>query len=509
MNHMHGSRLRTAYLLILCAFLFAGSLAFALHCLAAIHSPYELDYGEGIVMWQAEHVVHLAEAYHRIDQYPYIVFHYTPLYQLVSHGVATLTHDILAAGRWVSFISSLLIGVSIGLFTWLAVPGLAMFNLAAAAVVSGLLCYNLSTMRWAQLMRVDMLALLFTFAGLLLFFLADRHPGLDYAAFLLFVLALFTKQTQVAAPTACLAIAFVASRAHALRLLAFTVLLGCAGLAALALPTHGTALLNLFVYNQNPFVFLNMLGIMQLNLASMAPLAAIALALPVTTVLRVLRKPRARPLMVIRYWLTNSRTRRAAALYSLYILLALAVSLTCGKKGSSYNYFLEWNLACCFPAAFVLVYTLHQWRTRKAPIAQTIVLLLLLLVASSGVESLAELTRRMPPTSIKEDTAKTTDFIRHLDGPVYSENMTILIKAQKEIPAEPAIITGLAQNGSWSEADFVRRIDTGVFSAIVVTTSLDNRNRYTEGVAAAIERAYRLQYTYGSFRIYVPKSNRT
>src|SRR5579864_3303440 len=266
MNSAHRSRIRMAYLLILCSLLLAGLISFAAHCWTAIHSPEELDYGEGIVMWQAEHVVHLSQAYHRIDVYPYIVFHYTPLYHLVSYCVAAFTHDLLAAGRWVSFISALLTGMIIGLFTWLGIPVLSNPLRAAAAGVSGLLSYNLDTMRWAQFMRVDMLALLFTFTGLLLFLLADRHSGCDYAAFLLFVLALFTKQSQLAAPAACLAVAFVTSEARALRLLAFAVLLGSAGLVALTLPTHGAALLNLFVYNQNPFLLLNMLGIMQINL---------------------------------------------------------------------------------------------------------------------------------------------------------------------------------------------------------------------------------------------------
>lgn len=507
MNRAHRSKLRTAYLLILCSLLLAGSISFAAHCWTAIHSPEELDYGEGIVMWQADHVVHLTEAYHRIDVYPYVVFHYTPLYHLVSYGVAALTHDLLAAGRWVSFISALLTGVLIGLFTWLGIPVLSSSPRAAAAVVSGLLSYNLATVRWAQLMRVDMLALLLTFAGLLLFLLADRHPGLDCAAFLLFVLALFTKQTQLAAPAACLAIAFVTNQARALRLLAFAVLLGCAGLAALALPTNGAALLNLFVYNQNPFLLLNMLGIMQANLISMAPLAAIALALPVFAALRIGRLPRPHTLAVTRGWLAQNRTRRAIALYSLYILFALAVSLTCGKRGSNYNYFLEWNLACCFPAALVVIFVLRQGKGRRGLIPHITVLLLVLLYASNGVASFAELLRRKPATSNSDDTAKVTDLIRHLDGTVYSENMTILMQAHKEVPAEPAIITVLAQKAFWSETDFVKRIDTGFFSAIVVTTSLDNRNRYTTGVQAAIEHAYRLQYTYGAYRIYVPKSN--
>jgi hypothetical protein len=34
--------------------------------------PHELDYGEGIVLWQAAHVFTLREAYHPIQNFPYI-----------------------------------------------------------------------------------------------------------------------------------------------------------------------------------------------------------------------------------------------------------------------------------------------------------------------------------------------------------------------------------------------------------------------------------------------------
>ena len=44
--------------------------------------PHELDYGEGILLWQAAHVFTLREAYHPIQNFPYIVFHYPPLYHV-------------------------------------------------------------------------------------------------------------------------------------------------------------------------------------------------------------------------------------------------------------------------------------------------------------------------------------------------------------------------------------------------------------------------------------------
>ena len=81
------------------------------------------------------------------------------------------------------------------------------------------------------------------------------------------------------------------------------------------------------------------------------------------------------------------------------------------------------------------------------------------------------------------------------------------MKAGKDIPAEPAIITVLAMQGAWDQNEFVHRIDNGWFGAIIVTTSLENPNRFTPQIKAAIERAYRPACREGEFRIYLPKAS--
>ena len=70
-----------------------------------------------------------------------------------------------------------------GWFVWVAIPRRLGRQLRfGAAFAGGLLCANLPAMEWARFMRVDMLGLLLTFLGLLLFVSGRR--GLEYAAFL-------------------------------------------------------------------------------------------------------------------------------------------------------------------------------------------------------------------------------------------------------------------------------------------------------------------------------------
>jgi hypothetical protein len=93
-------------------------------------------------------------------------------------------------------------------------------------------------------------------------------------------------------------------------------------------------------------------------------------------------------------------------------------------------------------------------------------------------------------------------FVRTLPGPVYSENMTLLMAAGKELPAEPAIITMLARTGQWDESGFIGRIRNGQFDAIVIETTFNDRERFTPRIAEAITRSYALNRTFGMYKIY-------
>ena len=57
---------------------------------------------------------------------------------------------------------------------------------------------------WASLMRVDMLALFLMYAGLGIYLGMGQRQRWQYVAGVFFVLALFTKETMLSAPLACL-----------------------------------------------------------------------------------------------------------------------------------------------------------------------------------------------------------------------------------------------------------------------------------------------------------------
>ena len=78
----------------------------------AIQYPFSIDYGEGIV-WQQALLIPGERMYGNIDVYPFIVFHYPPIYHLTVRALASVGLDYLTAGRVLSFVSTLLIAILI------------------------------------------------------------------------------------------------------------------------------------------------------------------------------------------------------------------------------------------------------------------------------------------------------------------------------------------------------------------------------------------------------------
>ena len=94
-----------AGLLALAALLSWHTYHFAAAGIRAVVYPHELDYGEGIVWFQMQQLM-AGQAFGPIDQFPAIVFHYTPLFHIVSGLVAAMGADGLAAGRIVSLLAT-------------------------------------------------------------------------------------------------------------------------------------------------------------------------------------------------------------------------------------------------------------------------------------------------------------------------------------------------------------------------------------------------------------------
>ena len=503
------ARTFAGYLLVLWAILLGRVAAFLARGWGVLHYPFELDYGEGVLIWQAQHVTNLTQAYRSITQFPHVVFHYPPLYHLMSRLVEPATGDLLVAGRLVSVLSTLGVGALSGLIVWSALPRRMPRSVRATGAVAGAaLCFSVDSLGWAFYMRVDIFAVFLEFAGIYLYLQGSRRPQLEYAAFFCFFLALYTKQTMIAGPLACGIVALLIEPGRAVKQIGF--LAACAGMtmAALVLMTRGHFFQNLFLYNRNPMSLASLVSILRPNVLAMGPMAAAAAGLPVAFLAGLLARRSGR-LARFRAAMRHSPIHRLAAVGGLFLLFAMGVSLTAAKVGASQNYMLEWNLAACPLAALLFADVLYWWRRQRRlqPAFVAILLSPILYAHAFGGFPLNSSLYEDPDGSGREHAAAVLERIRQVEGPVYSTDMVLLYRAGKALAAEPAIISVLAEHGQWDDTPFVNRIESGYFGLIVSSRfPLSERLMFSPAVEAAIERAYEPRERIGAYTLYRPRS---
>jgi hypothetical protein len=476
--------------------------------------PYELGYGEGIVLWQAQHVTNLATSYAPLTHYPYIVFHYPPLYHVVSLAVSKLTGDLLIAGRLVSSFACVGICLALGWLVYRTAPPRAS-RLAAigGAVFTVAVACGLDVMKWTPMMRVDMLGLWFTFFGLVVFVLA-RTSAQRYAAFLLFVAGMYARQTLIAGAVSCLLVAAIMNLRQAIKMAVFTFALGGTILAALSLATHGQVIKHLFLYNLNRYSIREALHSLDINFESAVLLLALAAAAAFGPILDAVRAISRRNALPLRARLSASTYRLALFTFTVHFILSGIMSFSAGKWGADINYFLEWNLSGCALAGLFVARLLWSWRTNRISSAAALAyLLLILILAKQSLSAFRLLVHRDADRRIMAQYARDSEaleqILRNSPEPVMSEDMTLLYKVRKQVPFEPAIVKAMAAAGVWNETPLINLIRNRTFSVMVIS---DLHFWYSPAVERAIVENYRPMskfgsYTLGSsgsFTVYVP-----
>jgi hypothetical protein len=514
------------YFICVVAALLATTATFLADSLLEILAPFQIEGSEGIVLYQAQKITDFTAAYKPIEQYPYVVFHYPPVYHLATRILEKWTGDLVLAGRLVSFISILSIELVFGVLVFFCLPRkLDLVSRHSGALFAALLPSFLYVARWTRTARVDTLAVFLCVAGAAVFVLGAKRRWTQYIAFALFVAAVFTKQTMVAAPLACFLVLAVTDFKRAAELAVFVLVVGISILAGLSWATDGEALKHLFAYNQNPFSFQRGARLFAENVSPLVGVVALAAGVAVATAIGTWRLYRTTRWDRIRVLLDHRPSYRLSAVWSLLFLFAVLVSLLAGKNGSSYNYFLESNLALC-PLAGIAVCRIQLMLRRRRSHWTSAHLVLLLLPLFALVPRLPHALggarilvsgfdhyRGELPGQFNVDTSERVQayqevlkIVQEAPGPVFSEDMLLLVRAGKEVPAEPAIIRQLALQSKWDERPFLRMIAEKRFPVIVITSDIRNDNIFSPGVAQAIEDAYEeTQNIADQFRVYRPR----
>ena len=457
--------------------------------------PGEIDYGEGIV-WQQARLIPGPRMYGDLQTYPFLVFHYPPLYHLVVHALAGLGMPWLVAGRLVSTLSTVALAVFAAAFVHEAVPASSSRRgRMAGAALAGLLLVTLHPIQvWAYDMRVDMLAVALEFLGMYLGLRSLREPKLIYWAGLAFVAALFTKQTMIEGAVATLAALLVRTPGRALRAGAFAAVLGACVFALLTIVTRGGFPRHTIFYNINPFTLKAVYdGLAQSKVITTYPvylLPRLGHRRDVCSRGLLKQKPRAMP--------------AASVMALLYFLLTTCSLVSLGKEGSWINYLIPWVSSWVLLIGLATAEVAGTAERRGQP---------LMLLALFGVLFLQALAtpkfgekKVVDPAFRREYTQLIALVAKRAPKPVpVRGHGGADVQAGREVPWEPTIITDLSRKGVFDERKAIGRVEARDFSYVIREKYNFRGERFSSpAMEAAIAKAYPVQHMLAGLRVLSP-----
>lgn len=469
------------------------------HLKAVISYPYSLDYGEGIV-WQQMRDMLRGTAYGPLQVYPAIVYHYPPVYHMTSAALAALTGmDQLVAGRTVSILSTFATAYIVGLLAARAMPAETDGRVRAiCATMAGLFfltCYPV--LIWSPLMRVDMLSGVLGLAGMALALRALDRPAWIYGAATLFLLSVYAKQISIAAPMAAFSVLLLVRPGLAVRGIGFSVIMGLLALAWLSWTTDGGFLTHILTYNINRFMPSSFGDILFPQLFIHMMLIALSV-LGAAASWRAIRRDLAgcNSLALIRTALARNRTAVAALMLLIFLVLKTIMLLGILKSGASFNYMIEWFSAVAVFAGLALApLAARAMRQIFADRTLSPVLVLLALVALP-LQLVFLPVYLADAQAIAQKSAARARIVERIASsarPVIADDMTLLIRAGRNVEWESAITAELGQLGKYDQRAFARLVRAHCFGLFVIEGKTDRTPflvRYNPPVAQAILSAY-------------------
>ena len=484
---------------------------------SAVRFPFELDYGEGIV-WQQMRLIIAGQAYERIDGFPAIVFHYPPIFHLLAavlHGVTGL--DELAAGRLVSAIATALICMFAGMIIFRSLRREIGSRAAILCAVIGsfvILSFE-PVQKVSVLMRVDTVAIAFSFAGVFFGLYAFSRPRFIHLAALCFVAAVFAKQAAIAAPAATFLTLLIARPKTALAGVATTLLVGLTILTTLAWITDGNFLRHIFLYNVNQLAPSHV--ILFEGLAAYFGYIYVVVRGALCRLYDCQPFPeRGSRISALRNRLYASPYDAALFLFLVYFGLATPMLLMIMKSGAWIGYFVEFMCVVGVLVGLFMrnaamaalgILSSHANASNRMiaftlPAAVVMQALILLIVPHvTGAAYVAKLSR---PERMAE-LQYLVGMIREATRPVISDDMVLILRSGKQVQLEPAIFAELASTGLWDQQSFVNLIRSHAFAFFVSEGDEGEElynGRYTPAVAQAIRTAYPIKRHLADYTIH-------
>lgn len=414
--------------------------------------PYDWDYGEGPLMDQARRIMAGEPLYKAtLDEPPYVIANYPPLYPLLIAGIGAITHGpLLLIGRAISLLAALVSGFIVGRLAW-RFSGDRLCGWLAAGIFLG----NPLVMHWSRLARVDLLALALSLTGLwLLYRRWSSWPWLS-VALLCLLASIYTRQTYaLAAPLAGTVWLWRHDRRRALIFLATLAAATLSLFGALNAITRGSFYLHIVVANVNRYLIARTLS-MGTILLSFCPIIIAIGGIALFKGVGGLRGRRpAAPPLALWGWVP-------------YTTGAFLSALTVGKIGSHVNYLLELLAALAVWTAGGLGWLAGgRWRHRRFLLLLLLVQVIWMLGAGLWVGSAtAERWRDLP--RYEELYQQVRAATR--EGPVLADDyLGLVVMAGQAIYLQPFEYQRLHAAGLWDPSALIGEVEARRFPLILI-----------------------------------------
>lgn len=432
------------------------------HAWRVITFPYDLDNGEAFVLNQAVMIARGTSPWTPIDEEPYLVSNFAPLYQTLLAVPVRFGQLSFAWGRSLSalatFASALLVLLIVRRLHGAGVAP----AVAALLFLSSKFVYD-----WTALHRTDALALALSLGGL---YAVVRGARLPWAG-LLFALALLTRQTSVFAPAA--AFTWLALRGRggdALRLASVAFGVPVFAYAALGALTGGEFLRHAFLYNVQPWS----LALMRTFLEHWVWYHPAFLAIGLLFAAWRISEPK-------------------AELPAVYLAFGAASFFLGGRLGAASNYMFDLVAALAIVAGGVAAWAL-QAPASAGRVARW--LLFANLSVQALVSHLAFRSYDVVPTPDADDVQRAREvgaLVAGVDGELLAEDAGWLLLNGRPVTFEPYMMSRLADEGAWDPAPILRKIAGREYAMVLLNFDVQEERsvRFHPGISDAIRANYR------------------
>lgn len=398
-----------------------------------VRLPFEIDYGEGLMLEGALRIHDHQPLYPSPYGFPVVLHDWGP----VAYVAATLAlpggQPSYPSGRVLVVIASIALAALVGVLLkrWTGSSWIA--------IAFGLVLLTLPGFRfWLYLFRIDVIAIVFSVLGLLLY---DRNEKRWFWAVPWFVLAIFSKYTVVAAPLAVFSHLLLKRRTRDAIAFAAAMSLACLLIFAILQATSGGwFVFHMFSTHSDRYSILQFFALAGLVWLS-APLVS---GLAVWQVAQDFR---------MRQW----------SLASIYFAASCVTSLSAGQFGSTTNHFLEWMVASCMCAGLGFAQLAVNVPKRLGPIA-------VLLSVSVLMGVVLQSRSKLQPTAGLADCAQAYSSIRTFPSKaILAQNPGPLVVTGKPVMvSDPFVYTHLVMHGRWPDTRIEQLVKQRYFGLIVM-----------------------------------------